>query len=125
MTMSDYFLKHNYEGEIYKTVNLRNLSLNQYCKDDSSVKKEQKNIEKQLTDFRGNLWKVQTAENADSATVAASDSVAGNNAAKAVKEQKPKRTTQKKADTQATKKSSSGSSKSGGAPRVSVRRTRR
>ena len=125
MTMSDYFLKHNYEGDIYKTVNLRNLSLNQYCKDDSAVKKEQKNIEKQLTDFRGNLWKVQAVENADSATVAASDSVAGNNATKVVKEQKTKRTTQKKTETQATKKSNSGGSKGGGAPRVSVRRTRR
>ena len=38
MTLSDYFAKNCYEGEIYKTVNLRNLSINQYCKDDSAVK---------------------------------------------------------------------------------------
>ena len=121
MTLNDYFIKHNYDGEIYKTVNLRNLSLNQYCTDDSAVKKEQKNIEKQLTDFRKNLW-TQPVATSDSTTVA-SDSTATTKAnTNATKEEKPKRTTKKSSDSKANKKSSS---KSSGSPRVSVRRVRR
>ena len=122
MTLSDYFIKHSYEGEIYKTVNLRNLSINQYCKDDSAVKKEQKNIEKQLTDFRKHLW-AQPEEAADSTTTAASDSTATANAE--AKEEKAKRTTKKASDSKAEKKSSSKSSGKSSAPRVSVRRVRR
>lgn len=126
MTLNDYFMKNCYDGEIYKTVNLRNLSLNQYCKDDSAVKKEQKNIEKQLSDFRGNLWKVQmAAEGKDSTEVAASDSIADKKTEQAVKEEKTKRTTKKKSDAKASKKSTKSGGKSSGSPRVSVRRTRR
>ena len=124
MTLSDYFLKHKYEGEIYKTVNLRNLSLNQYCKDDSAVKKEQKNIEKQLSDFRKNLW-TQPVATTDSTETAASDSTATSKAdTKAAKEEKPKRTT-KKTNSKADKKSTDKSGGKSGSPRVSVRRTRR
>ena len=125
MTLSDYFLKHCYEGEIYKTVNLRNLSINQYCKNDSAVKKEQKNIEKQLSDFRGNLWKTPAEVPADTTATEASDSVK-NEKAEAAKtekkeEQKTRRTTKKSSDAKASKSSGGKSS----APRVSVRRTRR
>ena len=126
MTMSDYFLKNSYEGEIYKTVNLQNLAINQYCKNDSAIKKEQKNIEQQLTDFRGNLWKVQLPqEKKDTAAVAASDSISSKSAVK--EEPKAKRTTKKSSDSQTAKKSSTAKSgsKSGAGPRVSVRRTRR
>lgn len=126
MTMSDYFLKNSYEGEIYKTVNLQNLAINQYCKNDSAIKKEQKNIEQQLTDFRGNLWKVQLSqEKKDTAAVAASDSISSKSAVK--EELKAKRTTKKSSDSQTAKKSNTAKSgsKSGAGPRVSVRRTRR
>ena len=124
MTLSDYFLKHCYDGEIYKTVNLRNLSINQYCKNDSAVKKEQKNIEKQLSDFRGNLWKTPAEVPADTTATEASDSVKSEKADAAKsekKEEKVRRTTKKKSDSKASK-SSGGKSSS---PRVSVRRTRR
>ena len=125
MTLNDYFLKHSYEGEIYKTVNLRNLSINQYCKDDSAVKKEQRNIEKQLADFRKNLW-TQPEEVADSTTAEASDSTSTANAEAAEnKVVKAKRTTKKDSDSKTEKKSSSKSSGKSSAPRVSVRRVRR
>lgn len=125
MTLSDYFAKNCYDGEIYKTVNLRNLSINQYCKDDSAVKKEQRNIEKQLKDFRENLWKVPAAkeEPKDSTATAAADSTATEKPA-AKEEKQTKRTTKKSSDSKASK-SSSKSSGGSGAPRVSVRRTRR
>ena len=45
MTIDDYFRKNCYEGEIYKTVNLKNLALNQYCKDTTAIKKEQQKID--------------------------------------------------------------------------------
>lgn len=125
MTLNDYFVKHNYDGEIYKTVNLRNLSINQYCKDDSAVKKEQKNIEKQLSDFRKNLW-TQPVADADSTESVATDSTAAAKVdVKETKEEQPKRTTKRKSDSKASKKSSSKSSGKSGSPRVSVRRTRR
>lgn len=127
MTINDYFVKNCYEGEIYKTVNLRNLAINQYCKDSTAVKKEQANIEKQLADFRANLWKkpapVAVAEAAtDSATVA-NDSIAPE---KREKKSLFRSTKKKKSDKKesAKKKKSSGKSSSGGA-KVSVRRTRR
>lgn len=122
MTLADYFTKNCYEGEIYKTVNLRNQSLSQYCKNDSAVKKEQKNIEKQLSDFRKNLW-VQPAAAADSTTTVATDSASTVKAE--AKEEKPKRTTKKETESKASKKSSNKSSGKSGAPRVSVRRVRR
>ena len=125
MTLSDYFAKNCYEGEIYKTVNLRNLSINQYCKDDSAVKKEQRNIEKQLKDFRENLWKVPAAkeEPKDSTATAATDSIATEKSA--AKEEKQTKRTTKKSSGSKTSKSGSKSSGGSGAPRVSVRRTRR
>lgn len=124
MTIDDYFIKNCYEGEIYKTVNLRNLAINQYCKDSTEVKKEQQKIEKQLKEFRNNLWNtpVPVAAPADT-TATANDSIA----APAAKEKKKlfrstkKEKSEKKKETKKQKSKSSG--KSGGT--ISVRRTRR
>jgi len=55
-TINDFFIKHNFDGEIYKTTNVRNLSLAQMFPNDSLIKKEQKKIETQLEDFQNNLW---------------------------------------------------------------------
>jgi len=54
-TINDFFVKHNFDGEIYKTTNMRNLTLNEQFEGDS-LKKEQQKIEKQLQDFKNNLW---------------------------------------------------------------------
>lgn len=127
MTIDDYFRKNCYEGEIYKTVNLKNLALNQYCKDTTAIKKEQQKIEEQLATFRTNLWETPKPVVAtDSTAIAAGDSIA------APKEEK-KRTTllgskktsdSKKESTKSTKKKSSPRASSGSA-RLSVRKTRR
>ena len=61
MTIDDFFKKGCYNGEIYKTVNTKNLAIAQYCKDSISVKKEQEKIEQQLEDFKNNLWSSKTA----------------------------------------------------------------
>ena len=122
MSIDDYFVKNCYEGEIYKTVNLKNLAINQYCKDSTEVKKEQEKIEKELKDFRKNLWNspAPIAAPADTAT-AANDSVA----APAEKEKKaPARSTKKKETKKKSETKSKSSSKSSGGT-ISVRRTRR
>lgn len=57
-TIDDFFRKHSFEGEIYKTTNLRNISLAQAFPNDSLRKKEEKKIETQLKDFKTRLWAV-------------------------------------------------------------------
>lgn len=123
MTIDDYFTKNCYDGEIYKTVNLRNLALNQYCKDTTAIKKEQKNIEKQLTTFRSNLWETPKPVVAADSTIAANDSIAA-----PVKEEKKRFTLfggNKKEDTKKEKAKKSSPKRSAGTARLSVRRTRR
>lgn len=123
MTIDDYFTKNCYDGEIYKTVNLRNLALNQYCKDTTAIKKEQENIEKQLTTFRSNLWETPKPVVAADSTVAANDSISA-----PVKEEKKRFTLfggNKKEDTKKEKAKKSSPKRSAGTARLSVRRTRR
>ena len=122
MTFDDYFTKHCYDGEIYKTVNMRNLAIAQYCKDSTAVKKEQEKIEKQLTDVRKGIW--------EQAKVAADTVAVANDSVKVVKEDNKKeekksaRAARKKEQKVSKKKSSGSSSKSKGGT-ISVRRQRR
>ena len=64
-TIDDFFRKNNYDGEIYKTTNLRNLAISQYTSSPEEMKAEQEKIEQQLKDFETRLWK----ENNDSTSV--------------------------------------------------------
>lgn len=124
MTLDDYFTKNCYEGDIYKTVNLRNLAISQYCKDSTAVKKEQNKIEKQLADFRSNLW-TQPQPAADS-TVVANDSTA---TVEKDDEQKKENKVSARAARKKKENVSSGKKKktrsSGGGAKISVRRQRR
>lgn len=117
MSMDDYFTKHCYEGDIYKTVNLRNLALSQYCKDSTAIKKEQKRIEKQLTDFHASLW--NPIKHTDTDSIAADSTATKKEEKKTISSRR-----QKKEKKVKEKSNSSGSSKSS-SPRVSVRRQRR
>lgn len=56
MSLDDYFVMHQYEGTIYKTSNLMNRPLAEYCENDSALLMEQQRIERQLTDFEEGLW---------------------------------------------------------------------
>ena len=124
MSIDDYFTKHCYDGEIYKTVNLRNLAIAQYCKDSTAIKKEQQKIEKELTDFKNNIWEAPKSQ-VDTTNVAANDSVANSDKAKVKEEKKNARATRKKqSEAKTEKKKSSSSSKSKGST-ISVRRQRR
>ena len=146
MNLDDYFAKHSYEGEIYKTVNLRNLAISQYCKDSTEIKKEQEKIEQQLKDFRTNLWNTKTvAEMRQDSIKAANEAESANSKTKKTTGRTGvKRTTTRSSSTaksSTTTKSSSTTKKTGttktsqpkkekssggsGSANVSVRRTRR
>lgn len=57
-TINDFFIKHNFEGEIYKATNVRDMSLAQLFPDVAERKKEEKKIESQLKQFNDSLWVV-------------------------------------------------------------------
>lgn len=57
----DFFQLRMYDGEIYKTKNLKNLSLRQMYPSDSLLKVAQDSIERELRDFDKHLW-VSTPE---------------------------------------------------------------
>jgi DNA repair exonuclease SbcCD nuclease subunit len=112
-SMDDYFMKKMYDGEILKTVNMRDLTLAQQVGDGpDALKLAQDSIENQLQFFRKQLW-VQP----DTTTVA-------NVKAKktTVKSSRSAQTTEKAAKTEQPK--APKPEKSSAAPTKSVRRTR-
>ncbi|HZK04046.1 MAG TPA: gliding motility protein GldN [Bacteroidaceae bacterium] len=56
MSLHDYFFMFGYEGDIYKTMNLKGQLLAEYCENDSMIKLEQLRIEQELKSFEMNLW---------------------------------------------------------------------
>ena len=130
MTAADYFSMNLYEGKIYKTNNMQGRVLANYCKTDSAMAREQKRIEKQLSDFEQHVWGHST------------DSVAADSTAQAVEEEKGKkasrasgassrrassrRSEKEENDKPKVSRSRRESGNSGSAtPRVTVRRQRR
>ncbi|MBR5592948.1 MAG: gliding motility protein GldN [Bacteroidaceae bacterium] len=136
-TLDDFFKKGYYDGEIYKTVNMRNLAIAQYCKDSVAVKQEQEKIEQQLKDFRTNLWSTKSVaelkqDSINAAVAAANDtiSIAAND--KPVKKEKINRSSTKSNEKRAAVKKektspskSKSRSSSSNAKQLSVRRERR
>lgn len=55
-SLDDYFNLGMYDGEIYKTQNLRNLSMNQMFPDEEELKHAQDSIDKRLRDYGKHLW---------------------------------------------------------------------
>lgn len=55
-SIDDYFNLGMYEGEIYKTRNLRNLSMNQMFPDPDDLKHAQDSIDKRLREYGKGLW---------------------------------------------------------------------
>lgn len=55
-SMDDFFVSHQYSGDIYKTTNLQNRPLAEYCRTDSAMIKEQKRIEAELVNFEKTLY---------------------------------------------------------------------
>ena len=55
-SLDDYFKLGMYKGEIYKTKNLRNLSMAQMYGDEDDLKRAQDSIDRRLREFGKNLW---------------------------------------------------------------------
>ena len=55
-SLDDYFNLGMYKGEIYKTKNLRNLSMAQMFPDEDDMKRAQDSIDTRLREFGKNLW---------------------------------------------------------------------
>lgn len=74
-TYDDFFTLGRYDGEIYKTRNLRNLSMKQLYPDPEDRKRAQDSIQASLDNFDNKLWVPSLAE-LTAAREAATDSVA-------------------------------------------------
>lgn len=137
-TYDDYFTLNMYEGEIYKTRNLKNKSLMQLYPDPEEMTKAQDSIQRRLDSFEAKLWVLDREEiiaqkgsgkskKGNAETVAADNTEAANGAeavsnAEEKQEKQPKRST--KRSSKRSKSSSvkeSKASKSASATR-SVRR---
>ena len=136
MSAADYFTMNRYEGKIYKTNNMQGKVLANYCKSDSALVKEQKRIEKELSDFEQHIWGHDTDLASDSITDKSKDeAVAEERKTVTTKSRNSRRaSTSKKTDDEpkakSEKKSKSdksffSSSSSSSTPRVTVRRQRR
>lgn len=126
MSINDFFVTHRYKGDIYKTTNLRNRTIAQYCETDSAVAKEQKRIEEQLIAFERGLWEAPKKEEPADTTAVDSEKK---------KEKKTRRVsrgsnsdneeTEEKSEEKKVVKEKKEKKSSSAQPRMSVRRQRR
>ncbi len=77
ISADDYFTTNQYEGKIYKTVNLQGRVLANYCETDSAMALEQERIEREISTLQDHVWghdttKVEEAP-ADSTLAAAEE----------------------------------------------------
>lgn len=107
-SLDDYFNLGMYEGDIYKTRNLRNLSMNQMYPDPDDLKRAQDSIDQRLRDFGKNLWvptreeylaQKEAAEEAARLAEAAADSIPERTVAEASQPARKKATASKRSST--------------------------
>lgn len=124
MSADDFFTMKCYKGDIYKAVNLQDRLLSNYCLDDSAMIKEQKRIEKQLTDVQEHVYGRDSAYyaklRADSLAQAEADSIAA--AGKATRRTSASRRSSS-ASSRRTRTASVSSSSSAKAPKQRKQRT--
>lgn len=118
-TYADYFQLGLYDGEIYKTRNLRNQSLMQMHQDPEALKHAQDSIQNRLETYEKKLWvpsleelaarreAKELAEEQAAAAAEAGDSIAAEDIEKPVKKTRTTRSKRgvKKSDSKDTKKS--------------------
>ena len=78
MSIDDYFVRSLYEGDIYKTANLQNKLLAQYCPNDTAMKAEQQRIENELVTFENKLWGIEEPDTTTTAPAAVKAERRGN-----------------------------------------------
>ena len=96
MSIADFLATNKYKGKIYMTTNLQNRAIMDYCKTDSAVAKEQKRIEKEVSDFEKHIWTPPV----DSAAIARRDSIAAAEQAAETKKRRSSRRTARQDDEQ-------------------------
>ena len=115
----DYFKMQMYDGDIYKTRNLRNQSLMQLFPTDSLLRHAQDSIENTLAAFDKQLWVLTPEEKAALEEAAAGDSDADGESEDVVEKKEDKKRSVKKSETKVEKedngesKTKSRSSRSG------------
>lgn len=137
-SMDDFFVTRQYNGDIYKTTNLQNRPLAEYCKTDSAMMKEQKRIEAELASFEKHLYGSDTLStvakpalkekvSAKKTAKAAAEETTVEQEATAQPEETVKTNSKKKGREKTTSTSSArqGSKREAAAPKASVRRQRR
>lgn len=119
-TADDYFTLNRYDGKIFKINNLQGKLLNDYCKTDSALVKEQKRIEKQLVDFEEGVWghREEPTDSAQQVAVADKKAVKKETTAKTTATTRTRRRT---TSDETPKQSAGGSTET----RASARRARR
>ena len=126
----DYFKMRMYDGEIYKTQNLRNQSLMQMYPNDSTLKQAQDSIETQLKNFNKNLWVPTPEELAKAREAQEAKEAKANGEEVTAKEEKEEKSTsrssraKKQKEAKAKKQKQPKQHKTSSAPVRSVRRTR-
>lgn len=106
MSMDDYFSTNMYNGEVYKTTNMQNKLIMQYCETDSARTAEQKRIDKELVDFEKNIWGQQEKPKPVVKAEAATDTTA------VTKDEKTEKKSVRRGRSRRTRGSSSSSSSS-------------
>ena len=119
-SIDDFFKLNMYEGEIYKTKNMRNMSLRQLYPEDKDFKHAQDSIEARLHAFNKDMWvpsreELQAAAEAKAKAEAEAEAAADdggpivdddNDADKKAEDKATKRTTKRGAKVQSEKKES-------------------
>ncbi len=124
-SLDDYFNLGMYDGDIYKTRNLRNLSMVQMYPDEDMLKRAQDSIDNRLRTFGKDLWvptreeylaqKEKEAEQA--AKLASGDSIPDRTVASENEVSAPVKTTKSRRSSRATKKRSQPKVKKAPAPK--------
>lgn len=119
-TYDDYFTLNMYEGEIYKTRNLKNKSLMQLYPDPEEMTKAQDSIQRRLDSFEAKLWvpdreeiiaqKSSGKSKKGNAETVAGDNTEAANGAEAVSNAEEKQEKQPKRSTKRSSKRSKSSS---------------
>lgn len=136
-SLDDYFNLGMYKGDIYKTKNLRNLSMMQMYPDPDDLTRAQDSIDNRLHNYGKNLWvptqeeylAMKEKEAADAEALAKGDSIPDRTVVKASDDRKPsaRKSTRKRSTRKPKTIKSKSSSSNGPASNAekSVRRRRR
>lgn len=122
----DYFTTNQYDGKIYKTVNLQGIVLQNYCENDSALALEQKRIEQEIITLQDHVWgkdstKLKAKKDTVEAEAPATDKEAKKAPAKGKKEEVSESTSSR---SQLKRERSTGAATKQSQPRLSVRRQR-